>query len=220
MGRVKVLGYAYRQWARNLLYEISMNSVEMQIEKEPERVTEDIINNFRPDLILFYGWSWKVPSWVIDNYVSLCLHPSPLPKYRGGSPIQNQILAGELESAVSIFKMTKELDAGPLCAQVKFPLIGSMQEILSRIRNIGVDETQRIINEYMNGGIKYWPQRGKSTVFRRRLPEQSEITMAELKVMSAGYLYNKIRSLQAPYPNAYITCADGKKLYLTEAHLG
>ena len=96
--------------------------------------------------------------------------------------------------------MTKDVDTGPLCAQVDYSLEGSLREVLRRIRNIGLDETTRIIKEHMNGGIKYWPQEGEVTVFKRRQPRQSEITLEELTTKPAGYLYNKIRSLQNPYP--------------------
>lgn len=221
MDRVKVLGYVYRQWARDLMYELKhLHYIDLQVEKDRNKVNVDIINRFEPDLILFYGWSWKVPDWIIDNHVVLCLHPSPLPKYRGGSPIQNQILNGEKESAVSIFRMTKDVDTGPLCAQEPFNLDGSLREVLRRIKNIGLEETTRIIKEHMNGGIQYWPQDGEATVFKRLSPKNSEITIDELTSSTAEYLYNRIRSLQNPYPNAYITCADGKKLFLTEAHYG
>jgi len=196
-----------------------MHYVDIQIECDEFRVNEDVINAFKPDLILFYGWSWRVPDWVIDNYIALCLHPSPLPKYRGGSPIQNQIINGEKESAVSIFRMTHDVDAGLLCAQVSFPLIGNMREILARIRHIGIEETNRIIKEYMSGGIRFWPQKGDATSYQRRKPEESEITKGELATASAEYLYNKIRALQDPYPNAFIECHSGTKLYITEAHL-
>ena len=48
-----------------------------------------------PDIVLFYGWSWKVSEKLINKFDCLMLHPSPLPKYRGGSPIQNQIRSCE-----------------------------------------------------------------------------------------------------------------------------
>ena len=54
----------------------------------------------------------------------------------------------------------------------------------------------------------------QSTFFKRRTPDQSEITLKDFKTHSAKDLHNKIRALQDPYPNAFIKCADGKKLYL------
>ena len=211
---MKIIGCAYRRWALQI-FEHLEKSVEIKIIRSPENITPGVIEEYQPDLILFYGWSWTVPDDIVNNYLCLCLHPSPLPKYRGGSPIQNQIMNGEVESAVSIFKMTEEIDAGDLCAQVPFSLEGNLWEILNTIRDIGSFETLRIIRELKN--LKYWPQEGEITTFKRRLPDESEITFEELRFATARYLHNKIRGLQSPYPNAYIICSDGKKLYLTEA---
>ena len=46
------------------------------------------------------------------------LHPSSLPQYRGGSPIQNQIIDGIKESEVCIFKMEKEIDSGQIIKEL------------------------------------------------------------------------------------------------------
>jgi len=51
-----------------------------------------------------------VPIELIDEYDCYCIHPSDLPKYRGGSPIQNQIIDGVKDSAVTLFKMDYDLD--------------------------------------------------------------------------------------------------------------
>jgi methionyl-tRNA formyltransferase len=58
-----------------------------------------------------------------------------------------------------------------------------------------------------------------ATYCKRRTPSDSEITAEELASQSAEYLYNKIRMLAPPYPNAYILTVDGKKLMITSAHI-
>ena len=47
----------------------------------------------------------------------------------------------------------------------------------------------------------------------------SEITVEEISTKSGEYLYNKIRMLQDPYPNAFIKTSDGKKLKIKLAEL-
>ncbi len=44
----------------------------------------------------------------------LNIHPSLLPKYRGASPIESAILAGDNDFSVSVMKLAKEMDAGPI----------------------------------------------------------------------------------------------------------
>ena len=47
----------------------------------------------------------------------LNIHPSLLPKYRGASPIESAILAGDTEFSVSVMKLVKAMDAGPIYFQ-------------------------------------------------------------------------------------------------------
>ena len=57
----------------------------------------------------------------------------------------------------------------------------------------------------------------EATTFKRRIPEQSEITIEDFQSLSANELSNKINSLQDPYPNAFIKCKDGSVLFLTSS---
>lgn len=50
----------------------------------------------------------------------LNLHPSLLPKYRGASPIESAILAGDTDFSYSIMKLVKAMDAGPIYHQETF----------------------------------------------------------------------------------------------------
>lgn len=45
------------------------------------------------------------------------LHPSLLPKFRGASPIESAILAGDTDFSYSIMKLAKAMDAGPIYHQ-------------------------------------------------------------------------------------------------------
>lgn len=50
----------------------------------------------------------------------LNLHPSPLPKYRGASPIESAILAGDHDFSYSVMKLARKMDAGPIYHQETF----------------------------------------------------------------------------------------------------
>lgn len=215
---VRIVGCAYRGWGIDLMERVALiDNVKTNIINTHDNL-ENQIDGHNPDIVLFIGWSWKVPQEIINKYLCLCVHPSPLPKYRGGSPIQHQIINGDLDSALSIFKMTNEVDAGPLCFQGKLSLRGPLNGILSNMTNIGAKAMKQIIEDYKNGCLKFWPQQGEATYYKRRTPEQSRITPDEFK--NAEYLYNKIRALQNPYPTAFIECYDGSILYITGAQCG
>jgi len=212
---MRIACVGYREWAINI-YDRLARSVDHTclICRTKEQYSEEALRDFRPDLVLFYGWSWFVPEALLQNFKCLMLHPSPLPLYRGGSPIQNQIIAGETESKVSIFVMNGDMDAGDIVAQEGLNLAGSLADIFSRIEDAGV----RLTLDILRNGLKPVPQdHSKATNCKRRKPQDSEITLDELKGCDAEYLYNKIRMLAEPYPNAYIRTVDGKRLLIKVA---
>ena len=142
------------------------------------------------------------------------LHPSKLPKYAGGSPIQNQIIRNVKQSAVTLFRMNEKIDRGNIIFQKKMSLSGNLNNIFKRIISAGTLLSLKLFkNNYKEKKIKV------TKIFLRRKPHESEITLKEIKSKSARYLYNKIRMLQDPYPNAYIKTSDGKKLFITNAKL-
>lgn len=178
------------------------------------------IAELNPKVILFYGWSWMVPKILFSRYTCLALHTSPLPKYRGGSPLQHQIIAGEEKSATSIFRIDEGLDTGPIYAQTQFSLAGTLDEIFERIVKVGTKDTIKVLNGLFDNTIKPVAQENKNTtVFKRRTPDESELAVDDFRTRTSKELYNLIRSLQYPYPRAYIKCKDGKKLYFTGASL-
>ncbi|TGM60691.1 formyltransferase family protein [Leptospira vanthielii] len=214
---MKILCVGYREWALEIYDELAKKSDNVfLILRSKSQFSEGILNDFKPDLVLFYGWSWIIPAQILENYKCLMLHPSPLPKYRGGSPIQNQIIAGEKKSMVSIFVMTNELDAGDILVQKEISFEGKLSDIFRSIVETGISSTLEILENDIRA-IKQ--DDSQATYCKRRKPEDSEITIDEIKSASAEYLYNKIRMLADPYPNAYIRTADGKKLFLKESEI-
>lgn len=68
------------------------------------------------------------------------LHASLLPKYRGAAPIQWAVAAGERETGVTVFRIVKRMDAGPILAQASTP-IGTEEtagELHDRLAELGV----------------------------------------------------------------------------------
>jgi methionyl-tRNA formyltransferase len=214
---MRIACVGYRSWALNIYDSLAQNSDNnFLIFRSKAQFKEEVLRDFCPDYVLFYGWSWYVPEELLSDFKCLMLHPSPLPKYRGGSPIQNQIIAGEINSKVSIFLMSKEMDAGDIVAQEYLSLDGSISDIFTRIESIGISMTNKIINSFFNPVEQ---QHCNATYCKRRTPEESEITLTELSTMNSVYIYNKIRMLGDPYPNAYIRMVDGKRLIIKVAEI-
>jgi methionyl-tRNA formyltransferase len=214
----KILCVGYREWALNIYNKIAQNynDGDVTIIASHDEYNDSFVKEYNPDFILFYGWSWMVSEDIISDYKCIMLHPSKLPKYRGGSPIQNQIIRGEENSAVTLFLMNEEMDSGPIVFQELMLLSGSINDIFNRVEELGYQGTMQFLSNPTKG-VKQVEE--DATYFSRRTEGQSEITLKELNEQSSEYIYNKIRMLQDPYPNAYLKTSDGKKVFITKARI-
>jgi methionyl-tRNA formyltransferase len=215
---MKILCIGYRDWALRIYDKLIENyhNGEIIIIKSHAEYSDSFVKDYSPDFILFYGWSWIISKEIVNNYKCITLHPSKLPKYRGGSPLQNQIIRGETNSAVTLFLMNNDVDSGPILFQESISLAGSISDIFDRIEKIGYKGTMQFLNNPI-GGVEQ--KHDEATYFKRRIKEQSEITFEELREKSSIYIYNKIRMLEDPYPNAYIKTKDGKKIVLKSVEI-
>ncbi len=205
---MKILGIGYRDWSIAIYRNLLKKKIKIKILKK-KNVSLKEIEKYNPDIILFYGWSKKVSNIIVQKFKCVMLHPSKLPHFAGGSPIQNQIIRNVNKSAVTLFLMNEKIDHGNILIQKELSLLGELDEIFNRIIKIGTLLTLKILKK------NYKEKKTKiHKIYKRRNPQQSEITLKEIKHKSATYLYNKIRMLQDPYPNAFIRTSDGKKLYI------
>lgn len=214
---MKIALIGYRTWALEIYQSIIKNfDCNHYLVESKDNFSESKLRDFKPDYILFYGWSWIIPDSLINDFKCVMLHPSPLPRYRGGSPIQNQIINGEKSGAVTLFLMDNGIDTGPIINQKEISLEGSLKNIFEQIINVGVELTLDFLR---NGYTLKNQDHSIASSFKRRLPEESEITLSEIKNKDSLYLYNKIRMLQDPYPNPYIKTVDGKKLFILDTKI-
>jgi methionyl-tRNA formyltransferase len=79
-----------------------------------------------PELLVLADYGQLVPPALLDlpRHGALNLHPSLLPRHRGAAPIPGAILAGDLETGVTLMRMDAGLDTGPIVAQRRIPLNG------------------------------------------------------------------------------------------------
>src|SRR3990172_7433946 len=133
---------------------------------QPEKLDENFkrqLENSLPrgehcELYVVVAYGKIFPEWLINipGHGTLNIHYSLLPKYRGASPVQSAILNGEEETGVTIQKMVKELDAGPIISQEK-TAIGRDEktpELLMRLTMIGGELLSKILPDYAEGKIK------------------------------------------------------------------
>ena len=178
----------------------------MYLLSSPKKLTINYLKRKKPEIIFFPDWSWIIPNEIISNYKCICFHESHLPKFRGGSPIQNQIIRGITKTKTTGFIMIDKIDAGDIILQKNLSLEGSIQEIFSRMS----ENDYSLILKIMNGRYKRKKQSGKPTTYSRRKPKESELKSLN---HSIRYLYNFIHMLEDPYPNAFIRIGKQKLIF-------
>lgn len=90
--------------------------------KDPE--TAQVVRALEPELFVVAAYGKIIPSSLlaIPKLGALNLHGSVLPKYRGASPIQAAIAAGEKETGVTLMLMDAQMDHGPTLATATLPI--------------------------------------------------------------------------------------------------
>jgi len=197
---------AYRDWALKLFQKLKKKYPDMYLLSSPKKLTINYLRRKKPEIIFFPDWSWIIPNEIISNYKCICFHESNLPKFRGGSPIQNQIIRGITKTKTTAFIMNEKIDAGDIILQKNLSLEGSIQEIFSRMS----ENDYSLILKIINGKYKRRKQSGKPTTYSRRKPKESELKNLN---HSTNYLYNFIRMLEDPYPNAFIRIGKQKLIF-------
>ncbi|WP_045216757.1 methionyl-tRNA formyltransferase [Desulfonatronovibrio magnus] len=91
--------------------------------QQPENFKQDSevkkLSSYQPDFLLVAAYGLILPQKVLDipREMPLNVHASLLPKYRGAAPIQRAIMNGEVVTGISIMRMTRGLDSGPVLLQ-------------------------------------------------------------------------------------------------------
>lgn len=150
-----------------------------------------------PRYIFFLHWNSLVPESIWQKHECVCFHMTDVPYGRGGSPLQNLILAGHVETKLTALRMISELDAGPVYTKIPLRLEGSAQEIYFKAGTLSAEVIKWMI-EHEPVPVE---QVGEVVLFKRRKPEQSVLPESGTLLSAHDF----IRMLDADgYPHAFI----------------
>ena len=199
---------AHREYSFNVFKKLKRKYKNFTLIDNKKKLTLSRLKKINPEFIFFPDWSWFVPEEIIKNFNCICIHESDLPKFRGGSPLQNQIIRGVKKSKSTAFLMNEKLDSGKIISKKSLSLEGSLDEIFLRMEKNNLELITNIISKK----FKLSSQKGTPTYYKRRIPSQSELKDLN---KSKLYMHNFIRMLADPYPNAYIKIGKKKIIFKT-----
>ena len=180
-----------------------------KIKNDPEFINQ--IKELNPDLIITAAYGQIIPKEILDlpEFGTINIHPSLLPKFRGASPIQSAILAGERETGVTIMLMDEELDHGPILTQEKTEIAPNEtgQTLHDKLAQVGSKLLLRILPEWFKNQITPMEQNHSETTFTKTLTrEDGRIDWSR----SAEEIERQIRAY-TPWPGSF-TEFDDKRL--------
>lgn len=174
--------------------------------KDPATVTE--LQALQADLMVVIAYGLILPLSVLNTPRLGCInvHASLLPRWRGASPIQQAILAGDSESGVTIMQMDVGLDTGAMLAMASYPLKrdetgGSLHDQLSALAVKPLIET---VNQLATGQALATPQDDQLATYAHKISKaQAELDWQQ----PANQLERQIRAYN-PWPVAWCPVGD------------
>ncbi len=153
-----------------------------------------------------------IPTSIIDHLPSgiLNIHPSLLPKYKGPSPIQYQLLNGETVVGVTIIKLDDQVDHGPILSQKPYNLAGNetSEDLLSILFEIGADLVVEQIQKLEKGEeLSGTPQDHTEESWSHKLEKNSgfiDISSQEFKISNLKFKINDMIRAFHPWPGVWL----------------
>ena len=130
------------------------------------------------EIVFVLGYTKILPkSFIEQNGLTLVVHESDLPKGKGFSPVQWQILEGKNNITVSLIELAQEVDSGDIFEQTEIKLDGS--ELYKDIRSAQANATFKLVEHFLDSYplVDKRPQVGKSTFYRKRSLADGELNV-------------------------------------------
>jgi methionyl-tRNA formyltransferase len=127
---------------------------------------------FAPDCIVVAAYGAILPLSVLEvpTYGCVNVHASLLPRWRGAAPIQRAILAGDVETGVSIMRMEVGLDTGPWCSQGRVPIDGkNADELAEELAALGASLLVDVLPGLADGSLTWHGQDGDEATYAAKL---------------------------------------------------
>ena len=143
---------------------------------QPERLTDEVRANLAAlnadaALVMAYGHILRDEFIATPRLGTLNLHTSLLPKYRGASPIQTAIASGEHVTGVTLMRIVKKLDAGPIAGIEHVPIapLDTAVEIEAKLGAACVPLLARTLPRLGDGSLVFVAQDDQAATYCRKL---------------------------------------------------
>ncbi len=189
---------------------------------QPERLRDEgfleALRSMNADLgvVAAYGKILSDAVLQIPAQGLINVHASLLPKYRGAAPIHRAVMAGEPNTGVTIMRVVRALDAGPIISTVSRP-IGpdeTSADVEHALAFLGADALVKAVDAMASGTVLETPQEHALSTYAHRLEKIDGLVDWS---KPARAIHDHIRGLH-PWPHAYSEL-EGERTILLRSHV-
>ena len=135
---------------RNYVFSRRLNYIEYDELDEPQLI--ETVRNLDVDAAVVCSFNYKIPKVLMtsvkDGFINV--HPSMLPKYRGGNPYSRVIMNGETETGVTIHFMDENFDTGDIIVQKPYHIHSkaTMGTLFNELNVLGIELLLQVLQAY------------------------------------------------------------------------
>ncbi|MCA9832641.1 MAG: methionyl-tRNA formyltransferase [Thermomicrobiales bacterium] len=174
------------------------------------------ITSIAPDLIVVAAFGMILGKWILELPSLGCvnLHASLLPKYRGASPISAAILAGDEETGVTLMRMERGLDTGPMLDNITVPISSddTTSSLTPRLAIAAAELLDSRLSDLLNDTVEAIPQPEGATETRQLIKEDGRIDWNR----SATEIERQVRAMW-DWPRAWTELPHGERMQIHAA---
>ena len=179
----------------------------------------NFIKELNADLAIVVAYGQIIP----ENFLNLTkkgfinIHASILPKWRGAAPIQRSIMKLDTETGISIMKINKELDSGPISNiyKIKIDHNNNTQEISEKLSLLAAEKILDNIDEIFEDKIQFIDQEHSKATYAKKIDKnEGKINWGDKAINIIG----KINGL-FPTPGAFFIF-NGERYKILKAEIG
>jgi len=187
---------------------------------QPE-VLDDVfvraLQNYNAPVGVLAAYGTIVPATVFNAFPKgiVVVHPSLLPRYRGATPIQSALVAGEDITGTTLFIMDEKVDHGPVLATQHVPLLDSdtYTTLADKLAEASAELLVDTLARYISGAITPVVQNEQGASYTKKL--KSEDGFVDVEKDDPITVWRKVRALN-PEPGVW-TMKDGKRMKILDA---
>lgn len=172
----------------------------LQPAKIKDEVFLDAFRDLRIDLgvVAAYGKILPDALLAIPPMGMINVHASLLPAYRGAAPVHRAVIDGMVQTGVTIMRVVRELDAGPMLARVTRPIATdeTSVDVERGLARLGAGLLLEVIEQLATGTATEEPQDDSAATYAAKITrEEGTLDWA----LPAAAIHDRVRGLQ-PWP--------------------